>query len=123
MYLASRGYTALRLWVPAPVHRGRADRRVMGGLRAWVPTLLLGTVFGGGAFLILRRWRRDPSAFAALLPLASLTLYWWVIHIPFSIQARYMLPVHLPALALIAAVSLPSASESSEPEPGPSLSA
>jgi hypothetical protein len=75
-------------------------------------------MFGGGALLILRRQHAHPAAFQDLLPLASLTLYWWLIHIPFSIQARYTLPVHLPALALIAVAGLPFVGADSPGEAG-----
>lgn len=117
-YAASRVYAAFRLWVPAPVQRDLDDPSVMRRLRATVPTLLLGLMFGGGALLILRRQHAHPAAFQDLLPLASLTLYWWLIHIPFSIQARYTLPVHLPALALIAVAGLPFVGADSPGEAG-----
>lgn len=101
-YLVTRAYTAVRLWIPAPNVREIESGSLFRSLRGIVPTILCLAIFlGGGVLLGLQAWR-TPRIFSGLFPTVALTLYWWGIHVPFSIQARYMLPVHLPVLMLIA---------------------
>ena len=109
-YIASRAYTAVRLWITninMPMDRTvwqlPADHRpvigrpkgVSGWARAFAPFFTTLLLFGVGLPLLFRDvWRRRALWKAWRFPLLLIT-YVWLIHVPMSIQSRYMIPIHL----------------------------
>ena len=116
-YLASRFYTAARLWITnvnMPMEHivfypHGEDRPIVGrpaGLagwfQAWYPFLISFFTFGLGlpfiAWTVYQRWDRWYARRWLLYPV----LYIWLVHIPISIQSRYTIPVQVLVLACLA---------------------
>ncbi|MFN6114971.1 MAG: hypothetical protein ACK46C_03725 [Flavobacteriales bacterium] len=120
-YLATRLYTAARLWITninRPMERmvfrpEPGVRPVVGtanGIKGWLgmlaPFLLSFVTFGiGGIFLVVCviRYRQQWHERRYALFLVG---YIWVIHIPMAIQSRYTVPVHGVVIALIAVAAV-----------------
>ena len=114
-YLASRLYSAVRLWITNvnyPVERiiwrSEGERPILGrpaGLAGWakalVPFLVTFFSFGIGLLLLLRSVLRHRAFWSMHRFPLYLIFYIWVIHIPMVIQSRYLVPVHMLAIFCI----------------------
>lgn len=109
-YLASRLYTAVRLWItninvpmrhtvwkPAPGDRPVAGRPAgaAGWARALMPFTITFLLFGIGLPLLFRHVVRHRKGWVAHRHALAIIAYVWLIHVPMSIQSRYTVPVHL----------------------------
>ncbi|MCW5897651.1 MAG: hypothetical protein KIT10_00140 [Flavobacteriales bacterium] len=116
-YLATRCYTAIRLWI-TNINRPMAhwvftpdagDRPLVGwpaGPGGWVamlaPFLITAVTFGLGGLFLLWRILRDRRSWHERRYALLLIAYLWMIHIPMVIQSRYLVPVHALVVASIA---------------------
>lgn len=115
-YLATRLYTAVRLWVtninlpmeriiykPTPGSFPQVGRPQ--GLVAWmkllVPFAITFISFGVGLTFLFISVVRDRKQWVARRYLLYMILYVWLVHIPMVIQSRYTVPVHVLALLCI----------------------
>jgi len=115
-YLATRAYTAARLWVTninLPMRRiiyrvtpgvhpvvGKPEG-LMGWGKALVPFLITFISFGIGLpFLFISIWRNKRLWYERRY-LLYIILYVWLVHIPMAIQSRYTVPVHVLAILCI----------------------
>lgn len=116
-YLATRLYSAVRLWVTNinyPMQQliyrpGTGERPIVGrpaGLGAWakalVPFLITAFTFGIGLVLIVRAVWRSPQRWLKRRYALYLIGYLWLIHVPMVMQSRYLVPVHMITVACIA---------------------
>ncbi len=116
-YLATRAYTALRLWftnINRPMIHwvftpDAGDRPVVGWPASpggWVamlaPFLITAITFGLGGLFLLWRILRDQQRWHARRYALYLIGYLWLIHVPMSIQSRYLVPVHALVVLCIA---------------------
>ena len=116
-YVATRVYTAVRLWItninlpmqhvvygPEPGARPAVGRPA--GLAGWatamVPFAISAVTFGLGGLLLVWRIMRNRKDWLAFRYALYLIAYLWVIHIPMSMQSRYLVPVHIVTVACIA---------------------
>src|SRR5262249_41184649 len=94
-------YTAVRLLVTG-TNRSDDSSGAVGLANRYYPTFITGLTFGGGALLLLLAVRARVFPVRACSPMIALFVYAWLIHVPMAIQARYLVPVHLTWIALIA---------------------
>ncbi|MBL7944903.1 MAG: hypothetical protein JNN32_02495 [Flavobacteriales bacterium] len=116
-YLATRLYTAVRLWVtninlpmeriiykPTPGSSPQVGRPQ--GLVAWakllVPFAITFISFGTGLTFLFISVMRHRKLWVARRYLLYMILYVWLVHIPMVIQSRYTVPVHVLAILCIA---------------------
>ena len=100
--LKYKAYSAVRLWVIG-IQRGDFHKAgIAGKLRMLHATLYTGLILL--LFLVLVPWayRRGALSWRGTWPMLLLLAYVGLLHIPFTIQARYTTPVRLIMLALIA---------------------
>lgn len=100
--LKYKAYSAVRLWVIG-IQRGDFQKAgIAGKMRMLHATLYTGLILL--LFLALVPWayRRGALSWRGTWPMLLLLAYVGLLHIPFTIQARYTTPVRLIMLALIA---------------------
>ena len=75
---------------------------VVGKLRALYPTVLTLTLFAIGLPFAVAQTAGGRASFTSTRHLWLVILYAWAVHIPMTIQSRYTVPLHMPALMLVA---------------------
>lgn len=127
-YLATRLYTAARLWVtninlpmerviykPTPGAYPQVGRPQ--GLAAWAKLLVPFTItfisFGVGLIFLFVSVIRGRHAWISRRYLLYMILYVWLVHIPMVIQSRYTVPIHVLAILCIS-LALTDRSKSGE---------
>jgi hypothetical protein len=99
-YLATRLYTAVRLWVTGVNMQLLGQPGLPAKASAVYPTLVTFSFLACGLLLAaVQSLRRQPEMGGTLL-MWVLVVYGWLIHVPVSIQSRYTVPLHLPVLLL-----------------------
>lgn len=97
-----KAWSALRLWVIGIQRTDFANADLKGRLSMAYGPLSTGLVFTLFVFLVPMAWRRGLMAWPRLWYLLLLMAYFGLIHIPFTIQARYTTPVRFAMFALLA---------------------
>jgi hypothetical protein len=101
-YLATRLYTAVRLFIPDFNEKLLSSGSARSFAMATYPTIVAAGTFLPGFLLIayaLRRGFMLPNAWA---PAIGIVLYYWLIHVPMGIQSRYLVPAYPIVFMLIA---------------------
>ena len=98
-YLATRLYTAVRLWMTGVNLRTISQPGLRAKVAALYPTLITLGLAGGLLLTAVRALRGQPEL-RGTLPIWSLLVYAWLVHVPVTIQSRYTVPLHLAALLL-----------------------
>lgn len=101
-YLGTRLYTALRLWVTGVNMRQLRTPGIGRKLIAVYPTLVTFFSFILGLVFVTIQFLRRRLSPRELWPFLLVIGYCWLLHVPMSIQSRYTVPVHVPALILLA---------------------
>ncbi len=99
-YVATRLYTAFRLWVTGVNMLVIGQPGFLPKVSALYPTLVtLIFLVGGLIVAVVQSVRRRPEM-RRTLPIWSLLVYGWLVHVPVSIGSRYTVPLHFAALLL-----------------------
>jgi hypothetical protein len=101
-YFKTRLYTAVRLFVTAPRQEDLRTGTAWSVLRGLYPTVVTFCTFIVGGFVLGLALVRKRETMWAYYPVLLLIGYYWMIHLPMSIQARYTVPIHLPFLMMLA---------------------
>jgi len=102
-YVKEKFYSAIRLWVtgiPVKEYKSAGIARRIYLIYPFIITgitFLAGLIFITIGFIKIKRYRKQ------MLPLLLITLYFGIMHIPFTIQSRYTIPVRFELLLMIAA--------------------
>jgi hypothetical protein len=100
-YIKSRLYTLARLWFTGINKSDFTKASVAGKLKLLYPFLVTFTfIFCGLLFILLSLFNRSLSL-RQYWPLLLIIAYYGIMHIPFGVQARYTVPVHLFILLLL----------------------
>jgi len=102
-YLATRVYTAARVWITGVNVARLHEPGFKSKLVALYPTVVSFLSFGLGLPFAAWAIARRGSARASTLPFWLFGFVYWGAHVPMSIQSRYTVPMHLGALVLVAA--------------------
>lgn len=97
-----KSYSAIRLWVIGIQRGDFMAASTMGRMQMLYATLSTGTVFLLSLVLIPLAYRKGLISLRATWPLPAYLLYFGVLHVPFTIQARYTTSVRFVLLALLA---------------------
>lgn len=100
-YLKTRLYTAARLWFTGINKREFEKATLMGKLKLLYPFLVTFVFIFCGLLFILFSFFRKWLSFKQFWPLLLIIIYYGLVHIPFVIQARYTVPVHIFILMLL----------------------
>jgi len=99
-YLATRLYTAFRLWVTGVNMQVIGQPGLPAKVAALYPTLVTFICLACGLALVaVQSIRRRPEMRRTVL-IWALLIYGWLIHVPMTIQSRYTVPLHLVVLLL-----------------------
>lgn len=130
-YLATRLYTAIRLWVtninlpmekviyrPSPGTHPRVGKPkgVIGWTKVLTPFAITFITFGLGLPFIVVSIFRDRRRWYERRYLLMVIAYVWLVHVPMLIQSRYTVPVHVLAVMCLALAIADR--QDSQPDPG-----
>ncbi|HEX5653380.1 MAG TPA: hypothetical protein VFX58_09920, partial [Chitinophagaceae bacterium] len=102
-YIQTRIYTAARIWFTGINKEELQKASFMGKLKLLYPFLVTFTCIFGGLITVLILIFKRILSWKIYWPLFLLIGYFGLIHIPFAIQARYTVPVHMFILFLLSA--------------------
>lgn len=100
--LAYKSYSAVRLWVIGIQREDFKRASLMGRLQMIYATASTAAVFLLGILLLPWAYRKGVLTLRTSWPLVAYLLYFGVLHVPFTIQARYTTSVRFVLLILLA---------------------
>lgn len=101
-YAKAKMYGAVRLWVTGIPMKDIRGAGFVKKLVLCYPFLITIVTFVTALILIPWSFRKYKSAMAGFAPMLVLILYFGIIHLPFTIQSRYTIPVRMELLMFIA---------------------
>lgn len=104
-YIKTRLYTLARLWFTGINKQELAKASFTGKLKLIYPFLVTFTFIFCGLLFILFSLMRKWISLKKYWPLLMIIAYYGVMHLPFGVQARYTVPVHIFILLLVAIVA------------------
>ncbi|HEX5001816.1 MAG TPA: hypothetical protein VFW78_04920 [Bacteroidia bacterium] len=117
-YAKEKIYSAIRLWVTGIPVKEFKSAGVARRMYLIYPFIITGLTFLAGLIFITMCFIKNKPYRKLMLPLLLITLYFGVMHIPFTIQSRYTIPVRFELLLMIAAAVyflFPSLSAAKDP--------
>jgi hypothetical protein len=104
-YIKTRIYTLARLWFTGINKQELAKASFAGKLKLLYPFLVTFTFIFCGLLFILFSLFRKWISLKIFWPFLLIIAYYGVMHIPFGVQARYTVPVHIFILLLLAVIA------------------
>ena len=101
-YTKTRLYTLMRLWFTGINKQDLTKASFPGKLKLLYPFLVTFIFIFGGLLFILFSLFRKRITIKNYWPILMIIAYYGVMHIPFGVQARYTVPVHLFILMMVA---------------------
>ncbi len=101
-YLKAKSYGAARLWVTGIPMKEFRDAGISKKLFLIYPFLITLVTFLFSIVLIPFAFRRNKQLMKKFTPVLLLILYFGMIHVPFTIQSRYTIPVRIELLMILA---------------------
>jgi len=101
-YIKTRLFTFIRLWFTGINKQDFQNASMAGKLKILYPFLVTFFSIFLGLVIILVSVMRGWLSLKQYWPLLMIILYYGLMHIPFGIQARYTVPVHIFILLLLA---------------------
>ncbi|HEX5652247.1 MAG TPA: hypothetical protein VFX58_04185 [Chitinophagaceae bacterium] len=103
-YFKTRIYTAARVWFTGINKSDFENASVSGKVRLLYPFLVTFTFIFCGLLFLLFSLFRGWLAWRIYWPIFLFILYYGMAHLPFGVQARYTVPVHIFILMLLSIV-------------------
>jgi hypothetical protein len=103
-YLKTRIYTMMRLWFTGINEEQFSKSGGTGKLKLIYPFVVTFIFIFCGLLFVLYSFIRNYISYKKYWPFLLIILYYGLLHVPFAIQARYTVPVHLFILLLLAIV-------------------
>lgn len=100
-YLKVKLYSAIRLWVTGIPLKDYREATAKGKILLLYPFVITLVTFLAALILIPMAWHHKPEWMRRLSLMLIITAYFGLIHIPFTIQSRYTIPVRIELLMII----------------------
>lgn len=104
-YIKAKLYSAIRLWVTGIPMKEMSDAGTLKKMYLIYPFIITLATFFAALILLPIAFFKFRPAMLPLLGILMITIYFGIMHIPFTIQSRYTIPVRMELLMLIAVSS------------------